>query len=64
MDDSMIAAIPILQKSTFMISYSSKFIFVGSILEAMSVKVPSENAIVNEYRKLPTSSVCTMIEEL
>ena len=45
MDDFVVVAISILQTSTFMMSEPSKFSFVGSILEAMLMKVPSDNAI-------------------
>lgn len=64
MEDSEIDAILILQTSTFIMSDPSKFNFVGSILEAMLVKVPSDNAIVNAYCKQPTSGVHPMTEEL
>lgn len=53
-----------LQTSTFMMFGPRKFSFVGSIPEMMLVKVPTDNAIVNEYCKLPTSSVRPMTEEL
>lgn len=64
MTDSFLAAISILQTSTFMMSDPNKFNLVGSIPEAMLGKVPSDNAIVNEYHKQPSSGVFLMSHEL
>lgn len=47
-----------------MISDPYKFNFVGSILEVMLVKVPSDNVNVNEYCKLPASGAHSMPVEL
>lgn len=47
--------IPFFQTSSFMISDPTKFSFFGSIPNVMLDRVPSDNAIVNEYRKLPVS---------
>ncbi|CAI9303759.1 unnamed protein product [Lactuca saligna] len=48
-EDSVIAVIPFLQTSSFETSDPTKFIFVGSILEAMLLNVPTDNVIMNEY---------------
>lgn len=62
--DSVVATIPIVQTSTFMMYDPKKFNFVGSVLKVMLGKVPSDNAIVNKYRKQPTSGVCPKSCEL
>lgn len=64
MGDSVIVAILILHTSTLMMSNPRKFSFFGTIPEAILVKVPIDNVIVNEYRNMPTSGVSHMIEEL
>lgn len=64
MKDSIMAAIPILQTSMFVMSNPRNFTFIGSIPEEMLMKVPHDNAIVNAYRKSPSSSIRLMTDEL
>ena len=42
----------------------SKFAFMGSIPEVMFEMVPSDNVIINVYRKLPVFGACRMPEQL
>lgn len=58
------ATIPILQTSSFVTFDPTKFSFVGYILEAMWLNVPTDNVIVNEYQKLPASGVRPVTEDL
>ena len=58
------AAIPILYTSTFVMFDPRNFNFVGSIPEGMLVKVPSNNAIFNEYHNLASSDARPMQAEL
>ncbi|CAI9279636.1 unnamed protein product [Lactuca saligna] len=64
MNDSVIAVIPILQSTTFMMSDPRKFSFFGAILDAILVRVPTDNAIVNAYHKLTIYGVRPMTEKL
>lgn len=54
------AEILTLQASTFVMSDPKNFDFVGSILIKMLKKVPLDNAIVRDYRKLISSGVRPM----
>ena len=47
-----------------MMSDPTNFTFVGSILEAMLGKVPSENVIVNEYHQHPASGARLIPDDL
>lgn len=47
-------AIPIFHTSNFIVSDPTKSDFVGSIPEAMLIKVPADNVLIIEYRKKPT----------
>lgn len=62
--DFVMEVIPTLQNSMFMMSDPRNFAFVGTILEEMLLKVPSDNMIVNEYRKIPSSGVHPIMDEL
>ena len=64
MTDLVMEIILILHTSLFMMSDPENFTFVGTIQEVMLVKVPSDNVIVNEYRKLPLSSVRPITDKL
>lgn len=64
MTDLVMVAIPTLQTYMFLMSDLGNFTFIGTILEEMLVKVPSDNVIVNAYRSLPSSGVRPMSDEL
>lgn len=51
-DNFVMAVIPFLHTSDFMVSDPTKFSFIDSIPEAMLLNIPADNIIVNEYRKL------------
>ncbi|CAI9259744.1 unnamed protein product [Lactuca saligna] len=61
---SVIAAIPIFHTSNFIVSDPTKFDFIGSIPEAMLLKVPTNNVLISEYRKKPASDSRPMPEDL
>ena len=48
------AAIPIFHTSNFIVSDPTKFYFVGSIPEAILIKVSAANVLITKYRKKPT----------
>nr|KAJ0206901.1 hypothetical protein LSAT_V11C500287920 [Lactuca sativa] len=54
MNDSLMSEILILQTTTFVMSDPRNFKFVGSIPDVMLEKVPLDNAIIKDYRKLPS----------
>lgn len=53
-----------LQTSTFVMSDPRNFNFIGSIRLDMLERVPLDNAIVREHRKLPSSCVHPMSADL
>lgn len=63
-ENSVMAAIMFLQTSSFVTFDPTKFSFVGSIPEAMLLNDPTDNVIVNEYRKLRVFGVRPMPEDL
>lgn len=60
MQDSVMAEIPTLQTSKFMMSDPKNFVFIGLIPEEILENVPLDNAIVRVYHKLPSFGVRPM----
>lgn len=58
--DFVLPVTPILQTSNFMVSDPSKFDFISSIPESMLLNVPTENVVIDAYRKKPGSGICLM----
>ena len=57
-------AISIFHTTNFIIADSLKFLFVGSILEAMFRSVPVASKILEAYRKLPVSGFRPLTDEI
>lgn len=64
MTDSVMAVIMTLHTSLFMMSDPWNFTFVGTISKVILVKVPSDNAIMNEHRKQPSPGFRPISDEL
>lgn len=63
-DDSVFAAIPIFHTSKFIVSDPTKFDFLVSVPEAMLLNVLTDNLLIKEYRKKPTSGPLPIPEDL
>lgn len=57
MKDSMMAEIPTLHTTTFVMSDQQNFSFVGSIPEVMLSKVPMDKDLIRAYCSLPLSGI-------
>ena len=58
------STIPILHTTKFIIAGKSKFLFVGSIPEAMFCIIPAASKILEAYRKLPVSTFRPLTGEM
>lgn len=63
-DDFVFVVILIFHTINFMVSYPTKFSFIGSISKGMVLNVPSDNLVVDDYRKKPASGVHPMPEDI
>ncbi|CAI9294695.1 unnamed protein product [Lactuca saligna] len=64
MKNSLIAEIPTLRTTKFVMSDPKNFEFVGSILEVLLKRVSLDNVIIRAYQKFPSFGVCPIPAEL